>query len=59
MSDIFNQEPPHKDDAERTVLGAMLQSRDAVDEARQKLTENDFYQPNHRTIWQTICELND
>lgn len=36
MNDPFNQELPHKDEAERTVLGAMLQSRTAIDEARQK-----------------------
>ena len=40
MNDPFNQELPHKDEAERTVLGAMLQSRAAIDEARQKITEN-------------------
>lgn len=39
MNDPFNQELPHKDEAERTVLGAMLQSRAAIDEARQKITE--------------------
>lgn len=59
MNDPFNQELPHKDEAERTVLGAMLQSRTAIDEARQKITENDFYQPNNKTIYHLICDLSD
>lgn len=59
MNDPFNQELPHKDEAERTVLGAMLQSRAAIDEARQKITENDFYQPNNKTIYRLICDLSD
>ena len=59
MNDPFNQELPHKDEAERTVLGAMLQSRTAIDEARQKITENDFYQPNNKTIYRLICDLSD
>lgn len=37
----------------------MLQSRTAADEARQKITENDFYQPNNKTIYRLICDLSD
>jgi replicative DNA helicase len=46
-------------DAERSVLGAMLLSRDAIATSIQNLDERDFYRDVHRKIWRAIVELFD
>ena len=43
--------PPHSTEAERSVLGAMLQSGGAVSSALEMLTADDFYVPAHREIF--------
>jgi replicative DNA helicase len=51
---------PHSADAEKGVLGSMLQAPDdAVGEAVLKLSADAFYVPAHRTIFQLLVELND
>lgn len=40
--------------AEQSVLGAMLLSREAIQDAAELLTGADFYQPRHETIFRTI-----
>ena len=42
--------PPNSVEAERSVLGAMLQDSGAVLQAAEELEENDFYTPAHREI---------
>ena len=37
---------PHRDDAERSVLGAMLKSPEAVMLAQETLKADDFYDPD-------------
>lgn len=49
--------PPQDSEAERSVLGAMLLSRDAIDAATETLSGRDFYQPNHELIYDCIVEL--
>ncbi len=51
--------PPQALDAERSVLGAMLLSRDAIAGAVQHLTESAFYREAHRKIWRAILALFD
>ncbi|OGG56634.1 MAG: hypothetical protein A3F84_08400 [Candidatus Handelsmanbacteria bacterium RIFCSPLOWO2_12_FULL_64_10] len=52
--------PPQDLDAERAVLGAMLQGdRDAIDAPRNLLTAESFYKTAHRHIWTAICALAD
>jgi replicative DNA helicase len=51
--------PPQAMDAERSVLGSMLLSRDAIATAIQNLDERDFYRDAHRKIWRAIVELFD
>ena len=40
--------PPQNIEAEQSVLGAMLISRDAIDKAGEILNEDDFYRPDNR-----------
>ncbi len=51
--------PPHNLDAEQSVLGAMLESRDAISAAREILKPDDFYKPAHVEIYEAICALHD
>jgi replicative DNA helicase len=51
--------PPQAMDAERSVLGSMLLSRDAIATAMQNLDERDFYRDAHRKIWRAVVELFD
>lgn len=45
-------------DAERSVLGAMLISRDAILDVTETLNPGDFHQPAHEVIFRTITALN-
>ena len=50
--------PPHNADAERSVLGCMMQDREALGLAFEMLTADDFYQPAHREIFDAMHALN-
>jgi replicative DNA helicase len=49
--------PPHNLDAERSLIGAMLLSRDAVAAAIEGCKSDDFYKPAHAHIFDAICAL--
>ncbi|MDQ4059167.1 MAG: replicative DNA helicase [Actinomycetota bacterium] len=49
--------PPHNLDAEMSVLGAMLESRDAIANVVEIVQTADFYKPAHAEIFQTILAL--
>jgi len=49
--------PPHHLEAERSVLGAMLQSGDAVMLAQETLKSEDFYDPAHREIFDAMMYI--
>lgn len=51
--------PPHSDEAEISVLGAMLLEETAADEAMETLSEDDFHQPAHRHIFRAIVNIRD
>jgi replicative DNA helicase len=51
--------PPQALDAERSVLGSMLLSRDAIATAIQHLEDEAFYREAHRKIWRAIIEMFD
>lgn len=48
---------PHDLEAEASVLGAMLLSRDAIATALETCGEADFYKPAHATIFAAISSL--
>ncbi len=49
--------PPHHQDAERSVLGSMLLSNEAVLLAHEMLSADDFYEPAHREIFSATQHL--
>ena len=49
--------PPQNLEAEQSVLGAMLLSRDAVESAIQVLREEDFYREVHRALFRAVTEM--
>ena len=51
--------PPHSVEAEQSVLGGLLINNNAWDDIADKVTENDFYLPQHRYVFRLIQELVD
>lgn len=50
--------PPNSPEAEKSVLGAMLQDTNAVLQAVEQLKPDDFYQPQHRELFSAMLDLN-
>ncbi len=57
MSQTINRVPPSNQEAEQSVLGAMLLSENCVLDAVEKLKEDDFYLQSHRRIWRAMVDL--
>ncbi|MGR6971526.1 replicative DNA helicase [Streptomyces cynarae] len=53
----FERVPPQDLDAEQSVLGGMLLSKDAIADVVEILKGHDFYRPAHETIYQAILDL--
>ncbi|MFF4216901.1 replicative DNA helicase [Streptomyces nondiastaticus] len=53
----FERVPPQDLDAEQSVLGGMLLSKDAIADVVEVLKGHDFYRPAHETIYQAILDL--
>ena len=49
--------PPYDEEAERAVLGAMLQNPNAVPAAQDYLNAEDFYTDKHRQIFQSVTRV--
>jgi replicative DNA helicase len=49
--------PPHSIEAEQAVLGALMLDNNAWDKIIDQVSENDFYQQNHRLIFKALSEL--
>ena len=49
--------PPQNLDAEKSVIGGLMLEQEAWDEVADLLTEDDFYKPGHRKIFNSIKEL--
>lgn len=49
--------PPQDTDAEQSVLGSMLISKDAIADVLEAVKAPDFYKPAHETIYLAITEL--
>lgn len=47
--------PPHSDEAEQAVLGAVLLDNSAFDRVHDVVSADDFYHPDHRAIWSTMA----
>ena len=59
----FDRVPPQDFDAEQSVLGGMLLSKDAIGDVVETLTKHGggaaFYRPAHETIYDTILDLSN
>lgn len=55
--DIQGRVPPHSDDAEKSLLGAMMLEREAVMMAVEVLQPDDFYSAVHRALFEAMCTL--
>lgn len=53
----FERVPPQDLEAEQSVLGGMLLSKDAIADVTEVLDGTDFYRPAHETIYATILGL--
>ncbi len=49
--------PPHSFEAEESLLGAMLLSRDAIAVAVEEVSAEDFYKPSHAHIFSAVTSL--
>ncbi|MFW6692606.1 replicative DNA helicase [Streptomyces sp. MAR4 CNX-425] len=53
----FERVPPQDLDAEQSVLGGMLLSKDAIADVVEVLKGHDFYRPAHETVYTAILDL--
>jgi len=58
-SALTDHTPPQNLDAEKAVLGAIFLSTDALVDALEYLTPEDFYRREHQIIFQAMIDLND
>jgi len=57
MSEL--QEPPHNEDAEESLLGAIMVDGATIDRVRSRLGAEDFYREGHREMYRAMCEMHD
>ena len=53
----FERVPPQDLDAEQSVLGGMLLSKDAIADVVEVLKGHDFYRPAHEIVYGAILDL--
>lgn len=56
-SDAFDRIPPQAPEAEQSVLGSMLLSKDVIGDVGEILKGTDFYKPANETVFDTILAL--
>jgi len=54
-----SRQPPNDIQAEQSVIGACLLSREALDEAAGLLAAGDFYVDRHRHVWEALLQLRE
>jgi replicative DNA helicase len=57
MNDITEQQPPQDLAAERAVLGALLDGRWPIADAKDMLSSEHFYAPRHATLYGELLEM--
>ncbi|HVX46135.1 MAG TPA: replicative DNA helicase [Mycobacteriales bacterium] len=53
----YDRQPPQDVQAEQSVLGGMLLSKDAIADVVEVLHSNDFYRPAHQAIYDVVLDL--
>ncbi len=51
--------PPHSNEAEQSVLGALMLDNRAWDKIADRIADSDFYRPEHRLIFSAVTKLVD
>src|SRR5690625_1533348 len=49
--------PPNSNEAEQSLLGALMLKAEAWDQVADQVDESDFYRENHRLIFRAISDL--
>jgi replicative DNA helicase len=57
--DILKRVPPQNIEAEQSVLGAILLDNEAINQAIEVLTAEDFYRESHREIFRAMVALSE
>lgn len=57
MANAFDRVPPQALEAEQSVIGSMLLSKDAIGDVGEILTGRDFYKPQNETLFNVIMDL--
>ena len=58
MPPITERIPPHNDEAEQSVLGAIMLDKGALFEVLEVLQPEDFYSDIHKEIFDAVRDLN-
>ncbi|WP_036554298.1 replicative DNA helicase [Nocardiopsis sp. CNT312] len=53
----YDRTPPHDIQAEQSVLGGMLLSKDAISQVVEIIRSADFYRPAHQIIYDCVVDL--
>jgi replicative DNA helicase len=53
----FDRTPPQAIEAEQSVLGAMMLSKDAIADVIERIRPGDFYRPAHQQIYDAVIDL--
>ncbi|MDO5728390.1 MAG: replicative DNA helicase [Actinomycetaceae bacterium] len=53
----YDRTPPQNIEAEQSVLGAMMLSKDAINDVTEEIRGDDYYRPAHETIHNAIIDL--
>ena len=56
---MANREYPHDIEAERSLLGSMLISKDKCIDILNKTVEDDFYDDSHQAIFKAMAAINE
>ena len=59
VDDILKRVPPQNLDAEQSVLGAILLDNDAINQALEVVSADDFYRETHREIFRAMVDLTE
>jgi len=57
QSNVPGKVPPHNEQAEQAVLGALLLAPDRIPEVAELLSADDFFVARHRLVFETLLDL--
>jgi replicative DNA helicase len=57
MEALANRLPPQNEDAEKSVLGALMLDKNAIINVADTLEPNDFYQGKHKKVYEAMLDL--